>query len=94
MARKDYTLEVYIKDRRTKKGERLLGKYEYKDVDFNWMNEELRELMSTVYPKEKYRLEIHATNVTRINAMSGETFEERYDTPYHCSPASEAFFSM
>jgi hypothetical protein len=26
--------------------------------------------------------------------VTGETFQERYDTPYFCSPSSESYWSM
>lgn len=94
MERKSYTLEVYVVDRRTKKGERLFGKYEYKDQTEKWMQEEVRDLVNLgVYPKPKYRVELHETYVTRKNLMSGEEFQERYDTPWTCSPASETYWS-
>ena len=31
--------------------------------------------------------------VERVNLMNGQTFYEPVNTPYHCSPASEAFWS-
>lgn len=31
--------------------------------------------------------------VTRINAMTGEEFQERADTPYYASPSSETYWS-
>jgi preprotein translocase subunit SecY len=33
-------------------------------------------------------------DLVRTNAMSGKTFQERYDTPYYCSPSSESYWSM
>lgn len=94
MERTDYTLEVYVMDRRTKAGQRLQGKYDYKDVETKWMQEEMRELQSTLYPQPKYRMELHETWVTRKNLMGGKEFKERYDTPYYCSPSSESYWSM
>ena len=32
--------------------------------------------------------------VERTNCMSGRTFLEEPDTPYYCSPSSEAYWSM
>ncbi len=40
------------------------------------------------------RYEIHQTWVTRRNFWSGTEFQERYDTPYYCSPASETYWAM
>lgn len=31
--------------------------------------------------------------VTRVNAASGKSFREDIDTPYHCSPSSETYWS-
>jgi len=31
--------------------------------------------------------------VTRVNIMSGQQFQERYDIPSCCSPASETYWS-
>jgi len=91
--RTDYTLEIYVLDRRTKAGQRLYGKYDYKDVETRWMQEEMRELQNTLYPQPKYRMELHETWVTRRNLMGGAEFKERYDTPYYCSPSSESYWS-
>lgn len=90
----DYTLEVYVKDRRCKAGERLQGKYDYTGVDQKWMAEELRDLRKDLYPTKKFRLELKETWVTRKNLMGGAEFKERYDTPYYCSPSSESYWSM
>jgi hypothetical protein len=89
----NYTLEIYVRDRRTKKGERLVGKYDYKGVSGTWMQEEIRDLQRRLYPEPKYRMELHDTYVLRRNVITGAEFQERYDTPYHCSPSSEAYWS-
>ena len=90
----DYTLEVYVKDGRTKTGERLFGTYDYTGVSGNWMQEEMAELRRTLYPTAKYRMELRDTYVERKNLMTGETYRERYDTPISCSPSSETYWSM
>jgi len=89
----DYTLEIYAQDRRCKAGERLQGKYDYRDVSGTWMQEEIRDLQRRLYPRSKYRMELHETYVTRRNAITGAEFQERYDTPYACSPRSETYWS-
>jgi hypothetical protein len=90
----DYTLEIYVMDRRTRTGQRLFGKYDYQSKDLKWMQEEMRELQAGLYPQPKYRMELHETYVTRRNLMGGAEFRERYDTPYYCSPSSESYWSM
>jgi hypothetical protein len=89
----DYTLEIYVRDRRCRKGERLQGKYDYTKVSGTWMQEEMMDLRRRLYPEPKYRMELHDTYVTRRNMISGEEFQERYDTPYYCSPSSETYWS-
>jgi hypothetical protein len=32
--------------------------------------------------------------VERTNAMTGEKFKEKLNTPYYCSPSSETYWSM
>ena len=88
-----YTMEIYKTDRRKKSGERLCGKYEYDRPDLESMQREVRELRA-LYPEQQgYRFEIRETMVTRKNLMTGKEFQERYDQPYHCSPASESYWS-
>jgi hypothetical protein len=88
-----YTLEIYKSDRRTKQGERLVGKYDYELPNKEAMVREIRELYPTYKSLDGYRFEIHETYVTRKNMMSGTEFQERYDTPYYCSPSSETYWS-
>ena len=83
-----YTVEIYKKDARTKSGERLVLKQDY-DTD------NLSQLEHTVkHTWRGHRWEIHETYVTKRNAMNGQLFQERYDTPYYCSPSSETYWSM
>jgi hypothetical protein len=85
--KKAYTVELYKLDRRMKDGMKLVYKTDYEDVTLDQM-----ERMYPVRPK--YVRKIHETYVTKRNMMSGAEFQERYDTPYFCSPASESYWSM
>jgi hypothetical protein len=87
-----YTVELYKADRRKKSGERL----ERKTDHTTHSREVLEEVYNTKYPASKgYRFEIHKTMVTKRSAMAPfKEFEERYDTPYYCSPSSETYWSM
>lgn len=79
-----YTVEVYKQDRRRKSGERLVEKRDVESID---------EAMA--YPcRRGYRVAIHQTWVTRENFLSGKKYQERYDTPRSCSPASELYWAM
>ena len=91
---KHYTLEIYKADKRRKAGEFLWEAYEYGEQEVNWMKEEIAILTRTLYKAPAWRLELHETYVTKKNLLSGEEYQERYDTPIHCSPSSESYWSM
>lgn len=85
---KEYTLEIYKVDRRTKEGRRLYAKQDFApntDAYIKAVAESKRKL--------GFIVDVFATYVTTRNAMSGKEFQERYDTPYHCSPRSESYWS-
>ena len=86
-----YTVEVYKKDARTKKGERLYHKADYDTTDLSMLEHTVKH---TWRASQGFRAEIHETMVTRTNMMSGTSYQERYDTPRCCSPSSEAYWSM
>lgn len=88
-----YTVEVYQKDRRFKAGEHMVNK---QDLEFA-TRAEAEAWGPALYAKDhsrQYRFEVHETYVTRKNLMGGKEFQERYDTPYFCSPSSESYWSM
>jgi hypothetical protein len=85
-----YTVEIYKADKRKKSGERLVLKQDY-DTDNRGMLE--HSVKHTWLKRDGYRYEIHDTFVTRRNLLSGQEFQERYDTPYYCSPSSETYWS-
>lgn len=86
-----FTVEIYKVDRRTKAGERLVHKADHNTDNLSMLEHSVKH---TWLPSQGYRYEIHATYVTRKNMMSGQEFQERYDTPYYCSPSSETYWSM
>lgn len=88
-----FTLEIYKVDRRTKEGYRLVGKYDYDRPDSAAMEREIAALYPTYRKKDGYIFNVVQTYVTRTNAMNGQEFQERYDTPYYCSPRSETYWS-
>ncbi len=85
-----YTVEIYKKDRRVKKGERMVHKSDHATDNLSMLEHSVKH---TWLSSQGYRYEIHKTFVTRKNLMSGQEFEERYDTPYFCSPSSETYWS-
>jgi hypothetical protein len=46
------------------------------------------------YTKAGYVPMLFETYKTKTNMMSGKEYQERYDTPYFCSPSSESYWSM
>ena len=83
-----YTVEIYKADKRTKAGERLVLKKDYNTDNRSTLEHTVN---STMQKGERY--EIHETFVAKRNAMNGQEFQERYDTPYYCSPSSETYWS-
>ena len=83
-----YTVEIYRKDRRVKSGERLILKKDYATENRSTLEKSVRDHLAA---NERY--EIHETFITRTNILSGAEFQERYDTPYYCSPSSETYWS-
>jgi hypothetical protein len=85
-----YTVEIYKTDARTRSGERLVSKTDHDVTESSMLEHTVRH---TYRASQGYRYEIHETLVTRTNLLSGQEFQERYDTPYYCSPSSESYFS-
>ena len=86
----DYTVELFKRDSRTKLGERLVAKLDHKVT----AREHLEVEYAALYPAAKgYRFTINQTFVTRKNLLSGQEFQERYDTPSFCSPSNESFWA-
>lgn len=86
---KEYTLEIYKADKRTKEGRRLIAKQDFAPVTKDYIG----------YVADAKRnlgliVEVYETYVTRKNLIGGKEFQERYDTPYYCSPSSESYWSM
>jgi hypothetical protein len=86
---KEYTLELYKTDKRTKEGRRLYAKQEFAPVTKAYI-----EIVAEQKRKLGFIVEVFETFVTRKNIIGGKEFQERYDTPYYCSPSSESYWSM
>ena len=84
-----YTVEIYKTDKRTKAGERLVLKKDYATDNLSMLEKSVKDHLA-----KNERYEIHETYVTRKSLMNGAEFQERYDTPYYCSPSSETYWSM
>ena len=86
---KEYTLEIYKTDKRTKEGRRLVVV-----EDFAPSTDAYIKAVAESKRKLGFIVEVFETYVTRTNMMGGKEFQERYDTPYYCSPSSESYWSM
>jgi len=86
---KEYTLEIYKADKRTKKGVRLVEKRDFAPVTKDYINS-----VANQWTELGFIVNVFETYVTKTNLMGGKEFKERYDTPYFCSPASESYWSM
>ena len=86
-----FTVEIYKRDKRVKSGERLIAKNDYDTENLSMLEHTVQH---SIRASKGERYEIHATMVTKKNMMSGKEFQERYDTPYYCSPSSETYWSM
>ena len=88
-ALKEYTLEIYKTDRRTKEGVRLVEK-----IDFDRVTKDYIESVAESNRERGLIVNVFETYVTKKNLIGGKEFQERYDTPYYCSPSSESYWSM
>lgn len=85
-----YTFEVYRLDRRMKTGERLLRVF-----DLN-----LKDMATAEQIASDFETKIKNTVVkvfqtyTTKKTIFGKEYQERYDTPMCCSPATERFWTM
>jgi len=85
----EYTLEIYKADKRTKEGKRLVAKQDFAPSTKDYIN-----AVAEGKRRLGFIVEVFETFVTRKNLQSGREFQERYDTPYFCSPSSESYWSM
>ena len=95
MAKQDWIVSVFKKDRRTKTGERFVSKYPFNGMDRDTVERELRELTAQLYPKKDgWRFDVQPATKIVKNLMTGKDVEIASDTPWCCNPASETYWSM
>ena len=85
----EYTLEIYKSDKRTKEGRRLYAKQ-----DFAPSTKDYISAVADQKRKLGFIVEVFETYKTCKNLMTGIEYQERYDTPYFCSPSRESYWSM
>ena len=97
-----FTVKVYKRDMRITKrsqsvrhGNNKVGLRFIESIDYEGQPKcQVRITAEMNYPSEKgYSVEVFETYVTRRNSMTGNEYQERYDTPYYCSPSSETYWS-
>ena len=93
-----YTFEIYKTDKRIKRDERYgrnkAGLRFVEVKDFAPLTRSHVEALAEDFRKEGVVVHVYETFITRKNMMSGKEYQERYDTPYFCSPSSETYWSM
>lgn len=93
-----YTVELYKTDKRIKKDERHgRNKTGLRFVEVQDFTPSTKDYIDTVAADMRdrgYIVKVFETFITRKNMMSGKEYQERYDTPYFCSPSSETYWSM
>lgn len=85
----EYTIERYKIDLRRKDGLRLIDKMDYIPSTM-----ERLEYAVELIENDGYIVNYFPTYTTEKNLLTGELYQERYDTPHFCSPSSESFWSM
>jgi hypothetical protein len=90
-----YTFLYHKKDLRAKDGERIVYGMDF-DIEPEFLDQIVyytSDILKCQRSFNNVRLEVIETFVTRKNYMTGEYFQERYDTSYFSSPCSESFWS-
>jgi hypothetical protein len=94
----EFTVELYKADKRIKKPARFsknkVGLRFVRAEDFEPRSKGYIKNVAYAFSKAGFVAEVFETFVTRKNIITGEKYQERYDTPSFCSPSSESFWSM
>ncbi len=91
----DWTMRVYVKDARTKSGERIRNTYTYKGQTAEYMRAEVADLTRLLYPAPKYRIEYDPVYCTVKSLMTGQEVQIRTeDRGGPCDPSMERYWTM
>jgi hypothetical protein len=92
-----YTIEIYKADKRIKRDERRgknkVGLRFVEVLDYAPSTKDYIERLAEDFREAGVVANVFETYVTKQNLMGGKEFQERYDTPYYCSPSSETYWS-
>lgn len=96
MSKRDWIVEVYKRDRRTKTGERFVAKYPFSGMDRDTVTRELQKLTAQLYPqKDGWRFDVQPRYVTVKSLMTGQDVQiEASAVGGPCDPSTERFWSM
>ena len=93
----EYTIEIYKADKRIKRNERRgknkVGLRFVEVLDYAPSTKDYIDRLAEDFREAGVVANVFETYVTKQNLMGGKEFQERYDTPYYCSPSSETYWS-
>ena len=96
--KQDYTMYIYKADKRIKRDERYgknkAGLRFVEVLDYAPSTSDFIEQIAKDFREAGFVAKVFETYITKKNTMNGAEFNERYDTPYYCSPSSETYWSM
>ena len=94
----EYTIELYKADKRIKRDERYgrnkVGLRFVDVLEYAPSTKDFIERVAQDFRETGLVAKVFETYVTKKNLMTGAEFQERYNTPYYCSPSSETYYSM
>ena len=94
----EYTIELYKADKRIKRDERYgrnkAGLRFVEVLDYAPSTSAFIEQVAKDFREAGFVAKVFETYVTRQVLGTSKEFQERYDTPYYCSPSSETYYSM
>ena len=93
----EYTIELYKADKRIKRDERYgknkAGLRFVEVLDYTPSTKDYIESLAEDFRKAGFVANVFETFVAKQSLMGGKELQERYDTPYYCSPSSESYWS-
>ncbi len=94
----EYTIELYKADKRIKRDDRYgknkVGLRFVEVLDYAPSTKDTIDRIAEDFREVGLVATVFETYVTRQVLGTGKEFQERYDTPYYCSPSSETYYSM
>jgi hypothetical protein len=91
-----YQLTIFKQDKRTRRGERTIGSYEYRDWTLPEVERELSSLQTLFYrPQHGFRIELKPLTIKVVSLMTGQTVEIDSDlSGTVCDPSRESYWSF